>query len=111
MSSKQVEPPEGVLLPLTVSQRGMWVGHKIGGRGVVFNLAEAVEIHGPVDATLFVAALQRLTTEAQAVRVRIVEDQSGPRQWLRARFDEGFRIVDLEHRSRPVGRRARAHAP
>ena len=37
------------------------------------NLAEAIEIHGPLDARLMQAALWQLTREAEALRVRFVE--------------------------------------
>ena len=41
-------PPEK--LPLTIAQRGIWIGSKISRAGTIFNIAEALEIRGGVDA-------------------------------------------------------------
>ena len=63
-----------VWLPLTTAQRGLWMNHKIGGAdGAIMNIAEAVDIHGPVDPQVFRQALYRLVYEAQMMRANVVE--------------------------------------
>ncbi|MCW8126028.1 amino acid adenylation domain-containing protein [Microbulbifer halophilus] len=68
------------LLPLAFSQRGMWVGEKIGADDAIYNLAEYTEISGPLNAELFIAALRRVVVEAEVCRAQIIEDDAGPRQ-------------------------------
>ncbi|NNC25255.1 hypothetical protein HKX41_14045, partial [Salinisphaera sp. USBA-960] len=45
-------------LPLTTAQRGLWVGQKLASAEATLNIAEAVEIHGPVEPALFQRALR-----------------------------------------------------
>jgi enterobactin synthetase component F len=82
-------------LPLSVAQRGLWVGQKIGGPAVVLNIAEAIEIHGPIDAALFSAALRQVAAEAETIRVEIVEGSDGPRQVIRPVFPGDFPVIDV----------------
>src|SRR4051794_41073602 len=58
------------LLPLTAAQTGMWFAQKFSSPGSIFNLAESIEIHGPIDPVLFEAALRQAGSEAETVRVR-----------------------------------------
>lgn len=90
-------------LPVTVAQRGMWVSSKIAPADSVFNIAEYVEIHGAVDAPLFVEALTRLAGEAETARTRIVEDDHGPRQMIAAAFDRAIPFIDLSAATDPQG--------
>ncbi|MEE3623998.1 amino acid adenylation domain-containing protein [Nitrospirillum sp. BR 11752] len=94
-------PAEGVKIPLTTAQRGLWFGEKMGRAGTVFNLGEAIEIHGPVDPALFLKALRQLTTEAETIRVKIVEDQDGPAQVIRPTFDDVFPYIDVSDQPDP----------
>ncbi|WP_158240647.1 non-ribosomal peptide synthetase [Telmatospirillum siberiense] len=88
-------------IPLSIAQRGLWVGQKIGSDKAVFNIAEAIEIHGPIDPVLFVAALHRLTREMETVRVRIVEGPNGPRQVVMPHYDGDFPVIDVSAEADP----------
>ena len=46
------------VLPLSAAQTGMWFAQKFGSSDSIFNLAESIEIHGPIDPVLFEAASQ-----------------------------------------------------
>src|SRR5258708_16681766 len=68
------------VLPLTAAQSGMWFAQKFSSPDSIFNLAESIEIHGPIDPALFEAALRQAGMEAETVRVRFIEPLHGPRQ-------------------------------
>ncbi|MGJ7902689.1 amino acid adenylation domain-containing protein [Lysobacter sp. 1R34A] len=88
-------------LPLTTAQRGLWVGQKIASAEASMNIAEAVEILGPVDAEQFLRALRQFTREADATRVRIVEHGGLPRQIVRAEYESDFPYFDLSLEADP----------
>ncbi|WP_086613026.1 non-ribosomal peptide synthetase [Acetobacter indonesiensis] len=67
-------------LPLTTAQRGAWMGTLLRTQGGTFNIAEAVEILGPVDPALFRAALVQVAQEAETTRVSIRMGADGPYQ-------------------------------
>ncbi|MFI1582861.1 amino acid adenylation domain-containing protein [Embleya sp. NPDC020630] len=84
-------------LPLTSAQREFWLAEqRRPGIGAAYRVAECVEIHGPVDAALFEAALRQAVSEAEAVGLRVVEGGDGPtqivdadRQWSLPHVDVG----------------------
>src|SRR4051794_14299619 len=82
-------------LPLTAAQRGIWFAQKLGSPDSIFNLAESIEIHGPIDPALFEAALRQAAGEADTVRVRFVEDVAGPRQIVVPAFVGEFPLIDV----------------
>lgn len=67
-------------LPLTAAQSGMWYAQALDPASPAQNTAECLEIHGPIDPELFTAALHRVAGEAQALQVRLVDTEDGPRQ-------------------------------
>ncbi|WP_399199403.1 amino acid adenylation domain-containing protein [Streptomyces sp. WAC 06725] len=67
-------------LPLTAAQTGLWYAQALDPASPAQNTAEYLEIHGPVDPALFSDALHQVVAEADALRVRIVETDGGPRQ-------------------------------
>lgn len=93
----------GASLPLTIAQRGIWIGDKISRDGTVFSISESVEIHGPVDIEKFLEALHRVTEEAEAARVNIVEDSHGPRQVIHGRYQGELPFVDFSGAADPLG--------
>jgi nonribosomal peptide synthetase DhbF len=87
-------------LPLTTAQTGMWLAQKFMP-DTEFNLAEALEIHGPIDPALLQAALRQLTQEAETLRIRFVEGIDGPRQIVRPRYDGDIPFVDFSAEADP----------
>jgi len=83
------------VLPLTAAQTGMWFAHKFSSSDSIFNLAECIEIHGPIDPALFAAALRQAGMEAETVRVRFVEQSDGPRQLISPVLDATFPLIDV----------------
>lgn len=67
--------------PLSAAQHGIWVGQQLDRDSPAYNTAEYVEIHGPVEATVFEAALRHVVAETEALGVRfVVDDQDQPWQ-------------------------------
>ncbi|MEV7022837.1 amino acid adenylation domain-containing protein, partial [Kitasatospora sp. NPDC093558] len=96
---------DGDSLPLTAAQREIWLAEQrsrtvIGG----YRIGEYLEIHGPVDAERFEAAVRRVVGEVDALHVGFVEDGDGPRQVVReARDRDGApAFVDLSAEPAPL---------
>ncbi len=79
----------------------MWIGEKVGAAGVIFNLAESVEIHGPVNPENFRRALRQLTEEIDATRLRIREIEGRPHQLILAEFEGEFSLLDFSTAGEP----------
>src|SRR5581483_8552270 len=88
-------------LPLTTAQRGLWVGQKIGAADATLNIAEMLEICGPIQPELFMRALRQVTHEAETLRVGIVEDHGRPSQIVRPSYHGDFPYVDVSGESDP----------
>ena len=89
------------VLPLTAAQTGMWFAHKFSSSDSIFNLAEFVEIHGPIDRALFEAALRHARMDAETVRVRFIEQSDGPRQMISPSLDVTFPFIDVSGETDP----------
>jgi enterobactin synthetase component F len=86
--------------PLTVAQRGLWFSQKIA-LGALMNIAEAIEICGAIDPVIFRKALHRVASEAEQLRVCIVEEDGKPRQIVRAAYEGEFPYLDMSLRPDP----------
>lgn len=89
------------ILPLTVAQRGIWIGSKISRVGTIFNIAEALEIHGAVDPDIFVASIRQVISEAQTTRVNIFEDADGPHQIVHEIYRGATPFMDFSKDAAP----------
>lgn len=88
-------------LPLTTAQRGLWVGHKIGATDATLNIAEMLEICGPIQPVLFTRALWQVTHEAETLRLSVVEHHGQPRQVVRPVYNGDFPYLDVSHEANP----------
>src|SRR5258707_3527473 len=86
--------------PLTVAQRGLWMTQKITP-GAILNIAEAVEICGPIKPEIFRRALHQVAAEAEQLRVCVVEQNGKPRQVLRPVYVGDFPYVDMSGEADP----------
>ncbi|CAL9664630.1 amino acid adenylation domain-containing protein [Streptomyces sp. enrichment culture] len=88
LTSPDPASPDLTSLPLTAAQSGMWFAQALDPLSPAQNTAECLEIDGPLDAELFAAALRRVASEAEALRVVRVEDTpEGPRQYVADRIE------------------------
>src|ERR1700751_4259606 len=92
--------------PVTTAQRGLWFSQKMTP-GVIMNIAEAVEICGPIKPDIFQKAFHQLVTEAEGLRVNVVEQEGKPRQILRPVYKGDAPYIDM---SREVDPRAAIEA-
>ncbi|MER7886182.1 amino acid adenylation domain-containing protein [Streptomyces fimicarius] len=67
-------------LPLLTAQSGIYYAHQLAPLGTELNTADCVEIDGPLDADLFVAALRRTVGEAETLALRVSEADGVPVQ-------------------------------
>ncbi|UHQ22824.1 amino acid adenylation domain-containing protein [Lysobacter sp. 5GHs7-4] len=91
-----------VSLPLSVAQLGLWFSQKIAGPGANFNLAEAIEINGWIDPGLFLRALRQVSSEADAVRVRLIDIDGVPRQRVVGTRIDAFPYFDYSDQADPA---------
>src|SRR5215475_9158669 len=89
-------------LHLTTAQRGLWFSQKMNPAAIM-SIAEAVEICGPIQPEIFKRALQQVATEADQLRVRIVEWDGKPRQIVRPAYEGDFPYVDTSRDADPRG--------
>ena len=101
--------PGPVALALTRAQTGVWFAQQLDATGVAYNLAECLELTGPLDLVLFEAALGHLVAEAECMRVRFTETDQGVRQVVEPAVEWSLDMVDLrdcpetsEHRIRQI---------
>ena len=83
------------LLPLSQGQTSIWLAQMLDLRDPAFNVGECVEICGAIDKDLFEQALRRLVKEADALRLRVLETDDGPRQYYGDDDDWVMPFLDL----------------
>src|SRR5579859_674229 len=86
--------------PLTTAQRGLWFNQKITP-GANMNIAEAVEICGPIKPEIFQRALRQVVAEAEELRVRVVEQDGKPLQIPQSVYADDFPYVDMSREADP----------
>lgn len=93
--------PRTASLPLTTAQRGLWVTQKLAGADATLNIAEAVEISGPIEPEPFLRALRQVVREIEPLRARVFEEDGKPRQVVRPVYNGDFPVFDLSARADP----------
>ncbi|UED85076.1 non-ribosomal peptide synthase/polyketide synthase [Streptomyces profundus] len=88
-------------MALTDGQRGIWFAQQMYPDSSVFSLAERIDIQGPFDIELFTAALEHVTAETAAMRLRFASDEDGPYQLVLAEADSGPELLDLRSADAP----------
>ncbi|MEU8389534.1 amino acid adenylation domain-containing protein [Micromonospora sp. NPDC048843] len=82
-------------LPLTAAQQEIWIAQSLRPDLPLYNCGTYQDIHGPLDLTALSSAVHRALADAEALRVRFIEDDAGVRQVVGPVADEPLRIVDL----------------
>lgn len=80
---------------ITSAQMGVWIKQKFSPDGFLFDLAEYIEIHGPVDPAVFCQSLKQLSLEVEATRTKIVEQEGMPVQVVSADVTQEFEVLDF----------------
>ncbi|MFP8903464.1 amino acid adenylation domain-containing protein [Streptomyces atacamensis] len=92
------------VLPLTAGQAGIWYAQSLSGPNATFHAALCLEIAGAVDPQLFVSAMRRVVTEAEALRARFADDGTGPVQVVEPVADwsaQPLHVLDFSAEGRP----------
>ncbi|MEV4434130.1 amino acid adenylation domain-containing protein [Streptomyces sp. NPDC049555] len=92
----------GLQLPLTAAQYGMWLAQQVNPENPMYSIAECVEIAGEVDAAAFGAALRRTVDETDALRVRFHDGPDGPVQTVLPELDWQLHSLDVSDRPDPA---------
>ena len=80
---------------------GIWIAQRLDPGNPEFNIAEYLEIFGPVDPRLFEMALRRVVLEADALRLRVIDTDLGPRQYVDADLDWVMPFIDVSAETDP----------
>ncbi|MDL2408880.1 amino acid adenylation domain-containing protein [Rhizobium calliandrae] len=86
---------------LTAPQTEIWLAEQLTPGTARYNIAEYLEIHGPVDQILFERALRQTVCEAESLHVSFVDGDEGPRQIRRCRTDWSFSVIDVSAEADP----------
>ncbi|SEK72199.1 nonribosomal peptide synthetase DhbF [Variovorax sp. YR750] len=94
--------PQGGASVLTSGQMAMWLGARFASPDTNFNLAEAIDIEGPIDPDVFIAAMRQVTEEAEATRLSFVDTAQGPRQVVAPVFTREMPWLDFSGEEDPL---------
>ncbi|MFF9088256.1 amino acid adenylation domain-containing protein [Streptomyces sp. NPDC014991] len=89
------------IFPLTGAQAGVWFAQQVDPDSPIFRAAEYLEIHGAVDPQLFERALRRLVDEADALHVRFLDTDEGPRQTVGPAPEWTLHVLDVSAAADP----------
>ncbi|MFK0195707.1 amino acid adenylation domain-containing protein [Kitasatospora sp. NPDC090308] len=95
--------PTRSTLPLTGAQTGIWFDEQLASGRLAYNMADYLDIRGPLDDRLLVGALTRVTDEAECTRARFSEADGLPVQRIEPLDGLPLRTVDLTDHRDPVG--------
>ncbi|MBM2619519.1 amino acid adenylation domain-containing protein [Actinoplanes sp. LDG1-06] len=93
--------PQGVRVPLTSGQLGIWYAAQEDPANPLFCLAERITIAGPVDPERFAAAVRQVVAETEALRTRFAEEDDGPVQMVLIDGEVPLEFVDLSSAADP----------
>ncbi|MDJ0392578.1 amino acid adenylation domain-containing protein [Rhodococcus sp. G-MC3] len=94
------------LLPLTGAQWGIWNAQRLEPDSPYYLVGEVLEIVGtatevPIDLVALVDAIEATIGEADTMRLRFIDTEDGPRQWITEAGALTISVVDLSERPDP----------
>src|SRR5262245_45374469 len=87
---------------LSSGQLGIWLAQVLDTAGTAFIVGEYVEIRGMLDARLFEEALRRVVAGSDALSLRVVNTEGGPRQHLVTDLSWELTEVDCSSEADPL---------
>ncbi len=87
---------------LSDAQSGIWIAQAIDPASPAFNIAEYVDIRGPLRSDLFAAALRQVVNESDALRIRISSHPEGARQSVASLVDWELPVIDFSSHTEPL---------
>ncbi|MFF8725423.1 amino acid adenylation domain-containing protein [Streptomyces sp. NPDC015171] len=92
----------GAVLPLTAAQAEIWFDEQFATGPLGYNMADYIDLRGPLDTGLLERALHRLGHEAEGLRVQFVEEAGTPGQIIRPLAQLPLRRLDFAAESDPL---------
>ncbi|MBW8799070.1 MAG: amino acid adenylation domain-containing protein, partial [Streptomyces sp.] len=86
---------------LMSGQLGVWYAQQLAPDNPAYNIGDCTEIHGELDADLFVRALRRTVQEAETFRLRLCVEGGTPRQFLGDAGEVPVHVADLRGEADP----------
>jgi len=68
--------------PLSMGQQGIWFAQALDPLNPSYNVAEYLEIFGPIDSALFEMAVRQAVSQTDALHLRFIERKDGLRQYF-----------------------------
>jgi amino acid adenylation domain-containing protein len=90
---RPVEPQP--FYPLSRAQQRMWVLHQLDPRGVIYNIARAYLLDGPLDLDAFRRAIRALVARHEALRTTFAVVDGAPAQRVHEELPFEIREIDL----------------
>ncbi|MFE4976936.1 amino acid adenylation domain-containing protein, partial [Kitasatospora sp. NPDC056651] len=87
--------------PLSNAQMGIWYAHQLDRAGSTYNVAEYVDLRGPLDPARFDAAYRQLVAELESLQTVAIVDEHGPQLVRDPRFRPEVTHLDLTGESDP----------
>ncbi|WP_345671443.1 amino acid adenylation domain-containing protein [Streptomyces similanensis] len=94
-------------LPLSPSQRRMWLMHGLDDSGTTYNVPLAFELTGPLDEAALRQALRSVVERHEALRTRFVVEGGTPLQVVGAVPDLDLPVVEVRDDAERLGRAER----
>ncbi|WP_093535744.1 non-ribosomal peptide synthetase [Stenotrophomonas rhizophila] len=89
--------------PLSEAQTGLWYAQRLSPAPATFNTAHVVWFEGALDVDRFRAAADAAAAEAEALCLRVAENEAGvPQQWLDPEHIPRVQVVDLSVQTDPL---------
>jgi nonribosomal peptide synthetase DhbF len=95
MTNNGVTDEREMRLPLSAAQLGVWFAQKIDPANPIYNIGQMIEVNGPVDPSLFNAAVTQAVIDTEALRVRLVEEIDSPRQLIGSPSEISMPLLDV----------------
>jgi thioesterase domain-containing protein len=97
-------PTSQAVIPLTAwttSQRELWALYTLEANGAALNTGEYTELLGNLDIDAFVRASRQTVEECEALRIRIIEQDGDPLQWVAPIGEWSPAVIDLSDEADP----------
>ncbi|WP_239134558.1 condensation domain-containing protein, partial [Rugosimonospora africana] len=94
-------------LPLSPAQRGIWFADQVDAAQRNYNIGARVDISGRIDTATLQTAVRMAIEETDALRLRFVDEDDGPWQYVETSARSELSVVDLS--SSPEPRTAADH--
>ena len=82
-------------VPLTEAQEGLWYAQRLDPQNPIFNTGHCTEIRDELDLARFTQAVNQTLREANALSLRFIDDEAGPKQYIDASSIPTVEVIDL----------------